>query len=124
MRSLREPKALTIQPMRCRSDQNMAEMLSKRPQENSFQVVHFTSARRFDDGQVVVRMFLFAAVVGDPLDHGFGVVSAGKGAFGEGPIVLGSALVIGRHGSPTLLTLDSERVCSSESSCTGKSRSV
>jgi len=51
MRSLREPKALTIQPMRCRSDQNIAEILSKRPQQNSFQVVHFTSARRFDDGQ-------------------------------------------------------------------------
>ena len=52
MRSLREPKALTIQPMRCRSDQNIAEILSKHPQQNSFQVVHFTSARRFDDGQV------------------------------------------------------------------------
>src|SRR6516162_8574618 len=51
MRSLREPKALTIQPMRCRSNQNIAEILSKRPQQNSFQVVHFTSARRFDDGQ-------------------------------------------------------------------------
>src|SRR5215469_14251930 len=51
MRSLREPKALTTQPMRCRSDQNMAEILSKRPQQNSFQVVHFTSARRFDHGQ-------------------------------------------------------------------------
>jgi len=51
MRSLREPKALTIQPMRCRNDQNIAEILSKRPQQNSFQVVHFTSARRFDDGQ-------------------------------------------------------------------------
>jgi hypothetical protein len=51
MRSLREPKALTIQPMRCRSDQNMVEILSKRPQQTSFQVVHFTSARRFDDGQ-------------------------------------------------------------------------
>jgi len=50
MRSLREPKALTIQPMRCRNDQNIAEILSKRPQQNSFQVVHFTSARRFDDG--------------------------------------------------------------------------
>jgi len=37
--------------MRCRSDQNMAQILSKRPQQNSFQVVHFTSARRFDDGQ-------------------------------------------------------------------------
>jgi len=37
--------------MRCRSDQNMVEILSKRPQQNSFQVVHFTSARRFDDGQ-------------------------------------------------------------------------
>ena len=53
MRSLREPKALTIQPMRCRSDQNMAEILSKRPQQNSFQVVHFTSARRFDDGHLL-----------------------------------------------------------------------
>src|SRR6516162_1054349 len=51
MRSLREPKALTIQPMRCRNDQNIAEILSKRSQQNSFQVVHFTSARRFDDGQ-------------------------------------------------------------------------
>ena len=51
MRSLRELKALTIQPMRCRSDQNIAEILSKRPQQNSFQVVHFTSPRRFDDGQ-------------------------------------------------------------------------
>src|SRR5215472_4213984 len=37
--------------MRCRSDLNMAEILSKRAQQNSFQVVHFTSARRFDDGQ-------------------------------------------------------------------------
>jgi len=53
MRSLREPEALTIQPMRCRNDQNIAEILSKRPQQNSFQVVHFTSARRFDDGQEV-----------------------------------------------------------------------
>ena len=35
MRSLREPKALTIQPMRCRSDQNMAQILSKRRQQNS-----------------------------------------------------------------------------------------
>src|SRR5215469_4356531 len=50
MRSLREPKALTIQPMKCRSDQNMAQILSKRRQQNSFQVVHFASARRFDDG--------------------------------------------------------------------------
>src|SRR5215469_5165612 len=61
MRSLREPKALTIQPMRCRSNQNMAEILSKRPQQNSFQVVHFTSARRFDDGHAGIvrsrRMF-------------------------------------------------------------------
>ena len=54
MRSSREPKALTIQPRRCRSDQNMAEILSKRPQQNSFQVVHFTSARRFDDGQLLL----------------------------------------------------------------------
>ena len=37
--------------MRCRNDQNIAEILSKRRQQNSFQVVHFTSARRFDDGQ-------------------------------------------------------------------------
>jgi len=51
MRSLREPMALTIRPMRCRNDQNIAEILSKRRQQNSFQVVHFTSARRFDDGQ-------------------------------------------------------------------------
>ena len=29
----------------------MAQILSKRPQQNSFQVVHFTSPRRFDDGQ-------------------------------------------------------------------------
>src|SRR5215472_3289018 len=56
MRSLREPKALTIQPMRCRSDQNMVEILSKRPQQNSLQVVHFTSARRFDDGQDGIRV--------------------------------------------------------------------
>src|SRR5215471_13734414 len=51
MRSLREPKALTIQPMRCRGDQNMAQILSKRRQQNRFQVVHFTSAPRFDEGQ-------------------------------------------------------------------------
>jgi len=51
MRSLREPEALTIQPMRYRSDKNMAEILSKRRQQNRFQVVHSTSARRFDDGQ-------------------------------------------------------------------------
>jgi hypothetical protein len=55
MRSLRDPKALTIQPTRCRSDQNMAEISSERPQQNSFQVVHFTSARRFDDGQLTME---------------------------------------------------------------------
>jgi hypothetical protein len=35
MTSLREPKALTIQPMRCRSDQDMAQILLKRQQQNS-----------------------------------------------------------------------------------------
>ena len=35
MRSLRELKALTIRPMRCRNDQNIAEILSKRRQQNS-----------------------------------------------------------------------------------------
>src|SRR6516164_7678732 len=63
MRSLREPKALTIQPMRCRSDQNIAQILSKRPQQNGFQVVHFTSARRFDDGQLAKSCTAFSGAI-------------------------------------------------------------
>jgi hypothetical protein len=51
MRSPREPKALTTQPMKCRSHTNMPEILSKPRRQNRFQAVHFMSARHFDKGQ-------------------------------------------------------------------------
>ena len=49
--SSREPKARITQPMRCRSDENMAEILPELRQQNRFQLAHFKSARRFDEEQ-------------------------------------------------------------------------
>jgi len=44
---------------------------------------------------VIIRIvFVFRAIVGDALDHYFGVVAAGEGALGVGPIVFGLAFVV------------------------------
>lgn len=42
--------------------------------------------------------FVFRAVAGDALDHDFGVVTTGEGALRVGPVVLGLALMVARHG--------------------------
>src|SRR5229473_1090023 len=41
--------------------------------------------------------FILRAVVGDALDNDFGVVAAGEGALGVGPVVFGLAFVVVRH---------------------------
>jgi len=50
MRSLREPPEQRIQPIRYRSDTNMAEILSKHAATKRFQVFHFMNALHFDEG--------------------------------------------------------------------------
>src|SRR6201984_2626592 len=50
IRSWREQKALISQPMRCRSVQNMADILSEGPKPKQRQVIHSTTARSFDKG--------------------------------------------------------------------------
>ena len=54
----------------------------------------------FRDGMpcVVIRIvFIFRAVVGDALNHDFGIVAASEGALRIGPIVLGLAFVVAWH---------------------------
>jgi hypothetical protein len=51
MRSSRERKALITQPMRCRSHEIMAKIVSKHPSTSRWQLVHSPSAPGFDDGQ-------------------------------------------------------------------------
>ena len=47
---------------------------------------------------VVIRIvFIFRAVVGDALNHDFGIVAASEGALRVGPIVLGLAFVVAGH---------------------------
>jgi len=51
----------------------------------------------FRDGMacVILRIvFIFRAVVGDALNHDFGIVAASEGALRVGPIVLGLAFVV------------------------------
>src|ERR1700746_511778 len=51
MRSSRERKELITQPMRCRSHEIMAKIVSKHPSTNHWQLVHSPSAPGFDEGQ-------------------------------------------------------------------------
>src|SRR5260370_36191005 len=44
----------------------------------------------------VVGVFFVASVVGDALDHDFGIVAAGEGALRVSPIVFGLAFVVSR----------------------------
>jgi hypothetical protein len=53
MRSSRERKALITQPMRCRSHEIMAKIVSKHPSTNHWQLVHSPSAPGFDEGQAL-----------------------------------------------------------------------
>jgi hypothetical protein len=55
MRSWREHKALIIQPMTYRNDGNMADILSKRTTPEQQQLIHFRTARSFDEGQLEIR---------------------------------------------------------------------
>jgi len=54
MRSSRERKALITQPMRCRSHEIMAKIVSKHPSTNRWQLVHSPSAPGFDEGHLAV----------------------------------------------------------------------
>jgi hypothetical protein len=47
--SAREPKARIAKLRRCRSDENMAEIVPELRQQNRFQLAHFKSARPFDE---------------------------------------------------------------------------
>jgi hypothetical protein len=51
MRSSRERKALITQPMRCRSHEIMAKIVSNHPSTSRWQLVHSPSAPGFDEGQ-------------------------------------------------------------------------
>ena len=53
MRSWREPKALIIQPIRCQSDGNMADILSESTKPEHMQVIHSRTARSLDEGQAL-----------------------------------------------------------------------
>jgi hypothetical protein len=56
MRSSRERKALITQPMRCRSHEIMAKIVSKHPSTNRWQLVHSPSAPGFDEGQALIEV--------------------------------------------------------------------
>jgi hypothetical protein len=53
---------------------------------------------------VIIRIvFVFRAVVGDPLDDDFGIVTTGKGALRVGPILFGLAFVVAGNGPSSFL---------------------
>ena len=55
---------------------------------------------------VIVRIvFSVRAIVGDALDHDFGIIATGEGAFRVSPIVFGLAFVVARNGPPSFLGL-------------------
>jgi hypothetical protein len=56
IRSWREQKALIIQPMRCRSEEDMADILSDATKPKQRQVIHSTIARSFDEGVGILRI--------------------------------------------------------------------
>src|SRR2546425_12738988 len=68
--SWREQKELTIQPRKCRSDANMADILSEGTKHEQRQVIHSTTARSFDEGQVelsIVRKCFLCRLAGHHL---------------------------------------------------------
>ena len=60
MRFWREQKALIIQPTRCRSEGNMADILSEGTKLRQRQVFHSRTARSFDEGQAISNHRLLA----------------------------------------------------------------
>jgi len=56
---------------------------------------------------VVIRIvFIFRAVVGDALNHDFGIVAASERTLRVRPIVFGLALVVGWHRLVSFLTVE------------------
>ena len=60
--------------------------------------VQFRLSLRDGVPRVVIRIvFVFRAVVGDALNHDFGIVAASEGTLRVGPIVFGLAFVVVGH---------------------------
>ena len=55
MRSWRGPKPLMIQPIRCRNDANIADVLSKGTQPGHLQVTHSKIAQSFNEGRGLLK---------------------------------------------------------------------
>ena len=61
---------------------------------------------RYRPACVIIRIvFVIRAVVGDPLDDDFGIVTTGQGALRVGPILFGLAFLVAGNDPPSFLGL-------------------